>query len=161
MAVQHNVDLVLAQDPQAYLPLDRARCAKEDVRDVGGQHRAAPSVGQGSTHGLIQEVFCVLVVAHVCAVQHLDDLTVDTARCDAMLLPQLLALDRRALEVLERAVRLAKLGQGSDGYVVGDVVYGTGLLVFVHCRDVQVAGYLDELLWVSYCIVTRLAFCHF
>ena len=91
MTVYDNVDLVLAQDAQAHLALDRARRAKEDVRDVRGQHRAAPPIGQGGAHRLIQDVFRILVVAHMRAVQHLDDLAVDAARGKAMLAPNRLA----------------------------------------------------------------------
>jgi hypothetical protein len=80
MAVHDDVDVVLFHDAQVGLGLERVGCAEQDVLQVGGQHGTAPAVGQRSPGALFDEVFVVLVDAHVGAVHDLDDFTVDIAR---------------------------------------------------------------------------------
>ncbi len=68
VAVDDDVDLIPFEHSQVSLGLARAGRAKEDVRQVCGQHRAAPAVGQGGAHGMVQDVLRVLVVAYMGAV---------------------------------------------------------------------------------------------
>ena len=48
MPVDEDVHLVLAQDAQVHLGADRLGRAEQDVLEVGGDHRAAPAVGEGA-----------------------------------------------------------------------------------------------------------------
>ena len=89
VAVDDDVDLVVLEYAQIHLGDQRAGRAEEDVRDVGGQHGAAPAVGEGAAHGLIEDVLGVLVVAHVGAVEHLHHLSIDAPGGDVQLLPSL------------------------------------------------------------------------
>jgi hypothetical protein len=79
VAVHDDVDVVFLHDAQVGLGLQRIGGAEEHVLQVGGQHGAAPAVGQGGAGALLHQVFVVLVHAHVGAVHDLDDFAVDIA----------------------------------------------------------------------------------
>ena len=121
MAVDDNVDLILLEHTQVDLRNQRARRAKEDIRDVRCQHGTAPTVREGAAHGLVQDVLGVLVVAHVGAVEHFDHLAIDTAGGKVQFLPQLVALLRGTAQVGKLALLLAEFCNGLIGDVVGDV----------------------------------------
>ena len=70
----------------------------------------------------VENVAGVLVVAHVRAVQDLDDLAVDAARGHALLLPDRLALGRRNREIAQLAALLAELADRLVGDVEGDLL---------------------------------------
>ena len=46
MAVNDDVDLVVFEHAQVYLAQHRRGCAEEDILKLGGNHTAAPTVGQ-------------------------------------------------------------------------------------------------------------------
>ena len=71
VAVEDDVHLVLLQHPQVDLGGHGLGGAEEDVGDLGGDHGAAPAVGQGVAQGVQQQVHRVVVHPHVGAVQHL------------------------------------------------------------------------------------------
>jgi hypothetical protein len=50
-----------------------------NVLQIGGQHGAAPAVGQGAAGALFHQVFVILIHAHVGAVHDFDDLAVDVS----------------------------------------------------------------------------------
>ena len=85
MAVDDDVDVVFFQDAQVDLAGHRRRAAEHDVLQVGGDHGAAPAVGQGAAGALLDEVVVVLVHAHVGAVHQFDDLDVAAPGHDARL----------------------------------------------------------------------------
>ena len=122
VAVDDDVDLVVLEHAQVDLRNQRAGRAEKNVRQIGGDHGAAPAVGEGAAHGLVEDVLGVLVVAHVGAVEHLHHLAVDAPRRDLQLLPQLVTLRRRPLEKGQFALLLAELGDGLVGHVDGNVV---------------------------------------
>ncbi len=124
VAVDDDVDLVVLQHAQVGHRLQRGGRAEQDVGDVGGQHRAAPAVGQRSAHGVVQDVLRVQVDALVGAVQRLDHLAVDAAGHDAQLAPDLLALLGGAPGVDDLAALLAKLLQRLVAHVQGDLFLG-------------------------------------
>ena len=49
MAVDDDVDVVFFEDAQVDLAGHRHRAAEDDVLEVGGDHGAAPAVGQGGS----------------------------------------------------------------------------------------------------------------
>ena len=52
VAVDDDVDLVLLEDAEVEPGADRLGHAEEHVAEVGGDHRAAPAVGQGRLRSL-------------------------------------------------------------------------------------------------------------
>ena len=84
VAVDDHVDHIVLQHAQVGLAQDRGRGAKQDVGDIGGDHAAAPAIGQGGADGVVQDVLRVLVVADMGAVQRFDHFAVDAARHDAL-----------------------------------------------------------------------------
>jgi hypothetical protein len=103
MAVDDDVDVVFLHDAQVGFGLQRIGGAEEHVLQVGGQHGAAPAVGHGGAGALFDQVFVVLVHAHVGAVHDFDDFAVDVARKTPFF-----SIFRRALpaRVSGRAARL-------------------------------------------------------
>ena len=83
VAVDDHVDHIVLQHAQVGLPQDRGRCAKQDIGNIGGDHAAAPAIGQGGADGVLQDMLRVLVVADVGAVQRFHHFAVDAARDDA------------------------------------------------------------------------------
>ncbi len=99
VAVDDDVDLIVLEDAQVRLAGQRPGGAPDDVGEVGGQHGAAPPGGQAQADGLLHEVVGVLVASAVGAVHGVDHFAVETARADAQLVPQLLALLGSAIGV--------------------------------------------------------------
>ena len=87
MAVYQDVDLLLFEHAQVGARADGQRPAEEHVLHVGGDHGAAPAIGQRGAHGGAQQRHRVRFHAVVGAVQQLDDFAVDAARRDPHLLP--------------------------------------------------------------------------
>jgi hypothetical protein len=87
--VDDDVNVVLFEHPHVHFDRHRCRNAEENVRDLGGDHGAAPPVGQCRTAALFGDVDVVLVDAHVGAVHQLHDLAHGPAGNQPVLAPQL------------------------------------------------------------------------
>ena len=122
MAVDDDVDHVLFHDADVGGGVDGARRAKQNVGELGAHHGAAPAVGQTGAQGLLDESFRQRGTAHMRHVQRLRDLTVDRARLDAGVVPQLLGVLRCALQEALHAERLAVLEKTRLGDLVGQIV---------------------------------------
>ena len=92
MAVYDEVDHVFFQHAEIGLGQDRRRGAEEHVGEIGAEHRTAPAVGQSAAHGLIEDVFGILIIADIGAMHGFDHFAVDVARGDVAFFPDLLAL---------------------------------------------------------------------
>jgi len=100
VAVDDDVDVIFLQDAEVGFGLQRRWSAEHDVLQVGGQHGAAPPVGQRSPGALLDDVFVVLVHPHVGAVHDIDHLAVDVAGHHPGLFPLLLQRLRGPLQVV-------------------------------------------------------------
>src|SRR5450756_2762396 len=85
--MQRDVHLVNLESAQVDLRHPWGRRTEHDVRQLGGDHRAAPTVGQAGPQAVEQDVRIVAVDAHVGPMEHLDVLAVDPARRQAKALP--------------------------------------------------------------------------
>ena len=83
MAVDDDIDVVFLHDAQVGFGLQGVGGAEQDVLQIGGQHGTAPAVGQGGAGTLFDQVFVILVHAHMGAMHDFDDFAVDIARLDA------------------------------------------------------------------------------
>ena len=111
VAVDDDIYLVFLQDAKIDLAAARIRGSKKNILQLGGQHRPAPSVSKGSSACVHNNVFVILVYAHVSSVQCLDYLTVNGARCNAELVPDFLTWLWGPAGHQLFALRFAKLGQ--------------------------------------------------
>ena len=68
---------------------------EQDIRNIRGDHRAAPPVRETGADGVIQNVGRVLVVADVRAMQGFHHFAIHAARPDVLLAPDLLSFLRR------------------------------------------------------------------
>jgi len=107
--VEDDVDHVLLDYAQVGLPQDWRGRAEQDVRDIGGNHRATPAVGQSCAYRVVQNMLGLLVIADVRAVECLDHLTIHTAGPDLLIAPELLSFLRGTKGRDELASLLAKL----------------------------------------------------
>src|ERR1019366_1831493 len=87
------------------------------VLHVGGDHGAAPAIGQRGAHGGAQQRHWVRFHAVVSTVQQLDDFAVDAARRDPQLLPSPALLFGGAQQRYQRAVLQAELRGHARGQV--------------------------------------------
>ena len=108
MAVDDDVDVIFLQDAQVDLAGHRHRHAEQDVLQVGGDHGAAPAVGQGGAGALLDDVVVFLVHAHVGAVHQFHDLDVAAPGHHALGPPDLLAFLGGPFDVGEFAFLLAE-----------------------------------------------------
>ena len=115
MAVHYDVDLIGLQDAQVGLGEGRGWGPEHDILQLGGDHGAAPAVGQAGSQALKDEVDRVVIHAYVGAVHDLHYLPIDAARIYAQLLPQLHPLGWRATGELDGALLLAELGHDGIG----------------------------------------------
>ena len=120
----------------------RLRLAEQHVGDVGGDHRAAPAVGQGGPHRRHEDVFGIVVAAHVRSVQAGDYLAIDPARDGLFRGPIPLLLLGRSTGVGQHSFLPAELGQQEAAHVAGHVVIGPALV-----RDAILLGQLAKLAW--------------
>jgi len=51
MAMNDHIDLILFQDTEVNLPINRHRGSEEDVLKLGGDHRASPPIRKGTPGG--------------------------------------------------------------------------------------------------------------
>jgi hypothetical protein len=65
--------------PKIGLGLQRVGCPEKHVLQIGGQHGAAPPVGNGRPGSLFHQVLVILIHADVGAVHDFDDLSVDVS----------------------------------------------------------------------------------
>jgi hypothetical protein len=117
MPVHQDIDLLLFEHSQVGLRPNRLRPAEEHVLHVGGDHGAAPAIGQRGAHGGAQQRYRVRFHAVVRAVQQLDDFAVDAARRDAHLLPSPALFLGGAQRRDERAFLQAELRSHTSGQV--------------------------------------------
>ena len=122
VAVDDDVDHVLFHDADVGGGVNGTRGAEQNVGELGAHHGAAPAVGQTGAQGLLDQSLRQRGTAHMRHVQRLRDLTVDRARLDAGVMPQLLGVLRCALEVALHAERLAVLEKTRLGDLVGQIV---------------------------------------
>ena len=122
VAVDDDVDHVLFHDADVGGGVKGTRGAEQNVGELGAHHGAAPAVGQTGAQGLLDQSLRQRGTAHMRHVQRLRDLTVDRARLDAGVMPQLLGVLRCALEVALHAERLAVLEKTRLGDLVGQIV---------------------------------------
>lgn len=153
MAVDDHIDHIRLQHAQVGFGADRSRGAEEDVSKVGGQHGAAPPVGQRTPHCLIQQVFGVLVVARMGPVEYFDDFPVDGPWGDPEVLPDFLAFCRCPFQVGQMAVQSAKLSQGGQGDIPGDFLDGS-----IRHPNAQPTGRLKKFVWVPHLVIGGMAF---
>ncbi len=76
---------------------DRRRGAEENVADLGGDHGSSPTVGQGGTADLFDEVLGILIHADMGAAHHLHDFAHGAPGNDAVLAPHFQGFGRDAL----------------------------------------------------------------
>ena len=107
MAVDDDVDMVFLHDPEIRLGLQRIRRSEKNILKVGGQHGTAPAVGNGCTGPLLDEVFIILVNAHVGPVHDLHNLSVDVSWNNTGFLPFFIKRRRRPLCIEEFTFGLA------------------------------------------------------
>ena len=120
--VQRDIDVVGEEGAQVD-PGDRGlRGAEHDVRQLGGDHRAAPAVGQARAQTVQERVDVIVVDAHVGAVEHLHALAVDTAGHDAQAVPALPARVRGPIREADRFLAGAEVLEHRVGDVTGDLV---------------------------------------
>ena len=127
MAVDDDVDVVFLQHAQVDLAGHRHRHAEQDVLQVGGDHGAAPAVGQGGAGALLDDVVVFLVHAHVGAVHQFDDLDVVAPGHHPQLAPDFLAFLGSPVHIGDFAGLLAELQQDLVGQVLGNGFFGAGL----------------------------------
>ena len=151
MAVDDDVDLVFLEHPQVHFGPQGRRGAEQDVLQFGGDHRAAPAIGQRSATSMENDVPVVLIHAHVGAMHHLHDLTVNTPGDDAQLPPQFLSLFRSPLDELQFPLLLSKLGEHLLSQFYGDLVLVSA--VYLHLEG---TGQHPELLFVPDLVPGRL-----
>ena len=92
---------------------------------------------------MVQDVFGLLVVADVGAMEKLHHFPVHGAGSDSYLVPGLLSLGGGALQVKQFPFDLAELGQGCQCDLFGDLVDWPPLACLVRRRHIQVSGDLD------------------
>ena len=119
MAVNQDVHLVRLQHAQVDARAERVRLAEQHVRDIGGDHRTAPAVGQRRADRGQDQVLGVVVHAHVRHVQPGDDLAVDPPRRHARGRPVLPLLFRSPAHVGQGPFLLAELLQERGGQLPG------------------------------------------
>ena len=129
MAVHDDIDVIFFQDAQVDLTGHRHRHAEHDVLQIGGDHGAAPAVGQGAAGALLDDVVVFLVHAHVGAVHQFHDLDVAAPGHHALLPPDLLAFLGGPLDVVEFAFLLAEHLQDLVGHFLGNGFHAPGFLV--------------------------------
>ncbi|VTR69622.1 hypothetical protein DESC_760048 [Desulfosarcina cetonica] len=127
VAVHHDIDLVGLEHAGVDRGGPGGRHAKKNVGHLGGDHGAAPAVGQGVAQALEQKGLPVVVHAHVGAVHHLGCLAVNAARGDIELLPDLAPLLGCARDQLDLLLAHAIIFHHSIGQFSGN---GQGRLAF-------------------------------
>ena len=155
MAVHHHVDLLGLQNAEVHPGPHRKRGPEHHVLQVGGDHRAAPAVGQGRSDAVADDALVVVVHTHVRNVHELHDLAIDAARGDVHSPPQVLPGLRGAGKKLQLPMLLTELGEGPRGHLFGQLGH---LLAFG--RDAVLLGQGPELLRVLDLVVGRLAAGH-
>ncbi len=109
MPVDDHVNVIVFQHTQIGLSQDRRRRAEEDIRNVGGEQTTAPTITDGSSDSMLQDVDWILIVTDVCTMQAFHDLAVDSSRQYPGLFPALLPFSRSTLGQDDHAFLLAKL----------------------------------------------------
>ena len=152
VAVDDDVDGILAEDAEVRPRAARNGCAEENILKFGADHGSAPTVAEGTATCLGQDALVVLIHADVGAMEHLADLPVNRARRDAGLLPDLLPRLGGALEEPLLALALAEFGQRRVTDDLGDLLdrFSLGL-------DAIYLGNHAQLLHVSDAVVLGLA----
>ncbi|KUG28792.1 hypothetical protein ASZ90_001344 [hydrocarbon metagenome] len=151
VAVHQDVHVVGLEHPEIDLGGLWGGGAEDDVRQLRGDHGAAPAVGQGQPRGVQAQVHGVVVHAHVGAVHHLHHVAVDAPGGDAQGFPQLPPFGRNPADkrhgAAPEAVVLEELvgqggGHGVDvlaGHVQADL--GRDAAQFVLVADGVVRGF--------------------
>ena len=157
MPVNNNVDLIFFHDAQIGFGLQRKGRAEHDILQIGGHHRTAPTVGQRSSGALFNDVFVVLINAHMGAMHDLHNFTVDVARQHAQLLPAFIQRLGSALEIIQLAFRFAPFSYGFFGHFEGNFVQVTVDLFAIHFDfDIhpKMGGDCDQFVGVFNFVVT-------
>ena len=92
MAVNQNVYLVFFQKTHIHAGHPGFGCSEKNVRDFGGDHGPAPSIGKGRAGALFDDIIVVLVNTHMRAVHEFHNLTHRAARNDSGFAPLLQGL---------------------------------------------------------------------
>ena len=122
VAVDDDVDHILLHYADVGRSIHGLRRAEHDVGELGAHHGAAPAVGQAAAEGLTDQGFGQGGAAHMGHVQSGRDLTVNGARLDLRLVPQLLRVLRSALQEALHAEGLAVFQQADLGHFMGQIV---------------------------------------
>ena len=130
-----HIHHVFLEYTQIRLSQNRSRCSKENIRNIGGNHTAAPAIGKGCAHGVLQNMFVILVIANMGAMQGFDHFSIYATRDDFLLSPDLLASGRRTDHRGNFTLLLSELCDIKISQVISDVFRAASV-----DRDVVMCG---------------------
>ena len=139
MSVNNNINIVIFQNTQVCFSQDRSRGSEQNVRYIRSNQAAAPAISNSSAYRVVQNMFCILVIADMGSVQTFDYLAVDSPGKNSEFFPNFTALIRRPNYWRNQAALLAKLGDVQIGQIVGYFVGGA-----IFNRNVVIRGKIPE-----------------
>ena len=159
MTVDDDVDHVLVHNADVGGGVNGLRCAEQDVGELGAHHGAAPAIGQTGAQRLLDQSLRKRRAAHVGHMQRLRNLAVDGARLDACLVPQLLRMLRRTLQIALCAEGLAVFQQTDLSDFMCQIVdiLAFGLDVPFVCDSLQLFRVLDLICTALFCLIQGVA----
>ena len=94
MAMDDDIDRIFPEHAEVGLAPHGRGSAEEDIRNLCGDTRPAPAVGQGRAEGLEKDIPVIMIHAHMRAVERFDDHPVNAQWCYGLAPPDSLLPDR-------------------------------------------------------------------
>ena len=93
-----DIDLIIFQDAKVDFCLPWRGGTKEYVGNLGGNHRAGPTVSKACPGTVKNGVGSIVVTSHVGAMHHFGNFAVDSPGCNSKVLPYFFAFFRDTAE---------------------------------------------------------------
>ena len=122
MAMNDDVDMVFFHDAEVGFGLQRVGCAEKNVLKIRGQHGTAPAIGKGCSGALFDQVFIILIHAHMGAVHDFHDFPVDISGEHTGFFPFFIQGRRRPFQIKQFTFGFAPFVQCFFGHFKGDFI---------------------------------------
>jgi hypothetical protein len=120
--MNEHIDFILFENAKIHSAHYWDRVSKKYILELSGDHRASPSIGQGTSGSGDQDVSIILVHAHMGSMHQLHNLTVNSSGSYPHVSPYLLSFKRSSLHKEEFSFLTSELSQRLVPYINGDLI---------------------------------------